>query len=106
MYSNVSKSLKLSTRRKALLYPIRTRHEPGPLDGNARIIHRVVGNKGSYEFNSDVYDIRKDTDPYWLTSIIGKDARGNPYHAVMHKFRMSRLKTLGGGMHHSEDHWW
>ncbi|KAF9616948.1 hypothetical protein IFM89_033018 [Coptis chinensis] len=27
------------------LYAVHTGHEPGPLDGNARIIHRVVGNK-------------------------------------------------------------
>ncbi|KAG6499170.1 uncharacterized protein LOC121996111 [Zingiber officinale] len=65
------------------LYAIHTGHEPGPLDGNARIIHRLVGNKGAYEFDSDAYSIRKDTDPDLLPSLIGKDDTGDPCHAVM-----------------------
>ena len=28
------------------LYAVHSGHEPGPLDGNARIMHRVVGHKG------------------------------------------------------------
>ncbi|CAI0401010.1 unnamed protein product [Linum tenue] len=30
------------------LYAVHSGHEPGPLDGNARIMHRVVGHKGGF----------------------------------------------------------
>ncbi|KAJ0633513.1 hypothetical protein HanLR1_Chr17g0677711 [Helianthus annuus] len=35
------------------LYAVHTGHEPGPLDGNARIMHRVVGHKGGFLMDQD-----------------------------------------------------
>ncbi|KAD4982569.1 hypothetical protein E3N88_19240 [Mikania micrantha] len=35
------------------LYAVHTGHEPGPLDGNARIVHRVVGHKGGFLIDQD-----------------------------------------------------
>ncbi|KAG6510080.1 uncharacterized protein LOC121974856 [Zingiber officinale] len=57
------------------LYAIHTGHEPGPLDGNARIIHRVVGNKNTYEFGSEMYGVREDMEPEPFASIMCKDDR-------------------------------
>lgn len=35
------------------LYAVHTGHEPGPLDGNARIMHRMVGHKGGVMMDQD-----------------------------------------------------
>ncbi|OVA07705.1 hypothetical protein BVC80_1827g68 [Macleaya cordata] len=55
------------------LYAVHTGHEPGPLDGNARIIHRVVGHKGGFSMDQEtVYGMSEDmeTDAY---NLLGKD---------------------------------
>lgn len=44
------------------LYAVHSGHEPGPLDGNARIIHRVVGQKGVLEVDPEVYGVREETE--------------------------------------------
>ncbi|GMI73583.1 hypothetical protein like AT3G60850 [Hibiscus trionum] len=36
------------------LYAVHSGHEPGPLDGNARIMHRVVGHKGGFLMDQDM----------------------------------------------------
>ncbi|XP_052170213.1 uncharacterized protein LOC127786683 [Diospyros lotus] len=36
------------------LYAVHSGHEPGPLDGNARIMHRVVGQKGGYLMDQEM----------------------------------------------------
>ncbi|CAN0889765.1 hypothetical protein LINGRAHAP2_LOCUS16163 [Linum grandiflorum] len=36
------------------LYAVHSGHEPGPLDGNARIMHRVVGHKGGFMMDQDM----------------------------------------------------
>ncbi|XP_022862598.1 uncharacterized protein LOC111382792 [Olea europaea var. sylvestris] len=35
------------------LYAVHSGHEPGPLDGNARIMHRMVGHKGGFLMDHD-----------------------------------------------------
>ncbi|KAF5744322.1 hypothetical protein HS088_TW08G00923 [Tripterygium wilfordii] len=43
------------------LYAVHSGHEPGPLDGNARIMHRVVGHKGGFMIDQEmVYGVRED----------------------------------------------
>ncbi|KAM7277320.1 hypothetical protein ACFE04_019186 [Oxalis oulophora] len=43
------------------LYAVHSGHEPGPLDGNARIMHRVVGHKGGLMMDQDmIYGVRED----------------------------------------------
>ncbi|KAI3796650.1 hypothetical protein L1987_39329 [Smallanthus sonchifolius] len=45
------------------LYAVHTGHEPGPLDGNARIMHRVVGLKGGFLTDQDfVYGTSDEAD--------------------------------------------
>uniref|UniRef100_A0A0D9VRV9 Uncharacterized protein n=1 Tax=Leersia perrieri TaxID=77586 RepID=A0A0D9VRV9_9ORYZ len=45
------------------LYAVHSGHEPGPLDGNARIVHRLVGHKGALEFDADIYGVSEEGDP-------------------------------------------
>ncbi|KAK8635508.1 hypothetical protein V6N13_004242 [Hibiscus sabdariffa] len=45
------------------LYAVHSGHEPGPLDGNARIMHRVVGHKGGFFMDQDIdYGVSEDLD--------------------------------------------
>lgn len=45
------------------LYAVHSGHEPGPLDGNARIMHRVVGHKGGFLMDQDtVYGFTEDVE--------------------------------------------
>ncbi|XP_057981438.1 uncharacterized protein LOC131166854 [Malania oleifera] len=45
------------------LYAVHSGHEPGPSDGNARIMHRVVGHKGGFLMDHDpVYGISDDAE--------------------------------------------
>ncbi|XP_027335617.1 uncharacterized protein LOC113849716 [Abrus precatorius] len=45
------------------LYAVHSGHEPGPLDGNARIMHRVVGHKGSYLMDQEtVYGVSEEME--------------------------------------------
>ncbi|XP_061339190.1 uncharacterized protein LOC133285891 [Gastrolobium bilobum] len=55
------------------LYAVHSGHEPGPLDGNARIMHRVVGHKGSYMMDQEtVYGVREDVQNEGF-GLLGKD---------------------------------
>ncbi|XP_055962126.1 uncharacterized protein LOC126687036 [Mercurialis annua] len=55
------------------LYAVHSGHEPGPLDGNARIMHRVVGHKGSLIMDQELdYGVREDLDSEGF-GLIGKD---------------------------------
>lgn len=55
------------------LYAVHSGHEPGPLDGNARIIHRVVGHKGSFIDDQDtVYGVSGDVELDGF-GLMGKD---------------------------------
>lgn len=76
------------------LYAVHTGHEPGPLDGNARIIHRVVGHKGA-EFLMDqetIYGMSEEmeTDTF---GFMGKDD-GDLQLSVLHQ--MQELKVEVG----------
>ncbi|KAL4621669.1 hypothetical protein ACB092_06G245900 [Castanea dentata] len=55
------------------LYAVHTGHEPGPLDGNARIMHRVVGHKGSFFMDQDtVYGVSEEMENDGF-GLLGKD---------------------------------
>ncbi|KAE9610734.1 hypothetical protein Lalb_Chr07g0189751 [Lupinus albus] len=55
------------------LYAVHSGHEPGPLDGNARIMHRVVGHKGSYMMDHEtVYGVSEEMDSEGF-GLMGKD---------------------------------
>lgn len=55
------------------LYAVHSGHEPGPLDGNARIMHRVIGNKGGLTMDQDaVYGMSDEVDNETF-SVRGKD---------------------------------
>ncbi|KDP28746.1 hypothetical protein JCGZ_14517 [Jatropha curcas] len=55
------------------LYAVHSGHEPGPLDGNARIMHRVVGHKGSFMTDQEMdYGVREDMDNEGYI-LMGKD---------------------------------
>ncbi|KAJ9171278.1 hypothetical protein P3X46_014667 [Hevea brasiliensis] len=55
------------------LYAVHSGHEPGPLDGNARIMHRVVGSKGSFMMDQEMdYGVRDDVDSEGF-GLMGKD---------------------------------
>uniref|UniRef100_A0A7N0SZH4 Uncharacterized protein n=1 Tax=Kalanchoe fedtschenkoi TaxID=63787 RepID=A0A7N0SZH4_KALFE len=54
------------------LYAVHSGHEPGPLDGNARIMHRLVGHKGAILMDQDVvYGVNEDVDEGF--GLLGKD---------------------------------
>ncbi|KAM0071327.1 hypothetical protein Hdeb2414_s0001g00023821 [Helianthus debilis subsp. tardiflorus] len=45
------------------LYAVHTGHQPGPLDGNARIMHRVLGHKGGLLMEHDmVYGVTDEAE--------------------------------------------
>lgn len=44
------------------LYAVHTGHEPGPLDGNARIMHRVVGQSGLLLDQEDEYGVNEEME--------------------------------------------
>ncbi|KAF3439974.1 hypothetical protein FNV43_RR18252 [Rhamnella rubrinervis] len=45
------------------LYAVHSGHEPGPLDGNARIMHRVVGHKGGFLMDQEtVYGVSEEME--------------------------------------------
>ncbi|KAK7349621.1 hypothetical protein VNO77_07123 [Canavalia gladiata] len=55
------------------LYAVHSGHEPGPLDGNARIMHRVVGHKGSYLMDQEtVYGVSEEMENEGF-GLMGKD---------------------------------
>nr|XP_027107811.1 uncharacterized protein LOC113727705 [Coffea arabica]XP_027108147.1 uncharacterized protein LOC113727932 [Coffea arabica]XP_027108148.1 uncharacterized protein LOC113727932 [Coffea arabica]XP_027108149.1 uncharacterized protein LOC113727932 [Coffea arabica] len=55
------------------LYAKHSGHEPGPLDGNARIMHRVVGHKGGVMMDQDaVYGMGEEAENETFV-FLGKD---------------------------------
>ncbi|WOL09678.1 hypothetical protein Cni_G18431 [Canna indica] len=76
------------------LYAIHTGHEPGPLDGNARIIHRAVGNKGAFEFDQEIYGVREDVDSEPFCSLMSKDdIRGDSRHIVLQQVKDLKVEA-------------
>ncbi|GMH00583.1 hypothetical protein Nepgr_002422 [Nepenthes gracilis] len=64
------------------LYAVHTGHEPGPLDGNARIMHRVVGHKGGFFMDrEEEYGVNEDMEN-GVFSTIARD-KGEFYLRVL-----------------------
>ncbi|XP_076951951.1 uncharacterized protein LOC143625520 [Bidens hawaiensis] len=63
------------------LYAVHSGHEPGPLDGNARIMHRVLGHKGGLLMDQDmVYGMSDDADTVY----------GDPHCSVLQQVKELR----------------
>ncbi|PIA49944.1 hypothetical protein AQUCO_01300583v1 [Aquilegia coerulea] len=75
------------------LYAVHTGHEPGPLDGNARIIHRVVGHKGGgFLMDQDtIYGMSEEmeTDAF---GFMGKDD-GDMQLSVLHQMQELKIEV-------------
>ncbi|KVH97119.1 hypothetical protein Ccrd_000777 [Cynara cardunculus var. scolymus] len=66
------------------LFAIHSGHEPGPLDGNARIMHRIVGHRGGVLMDQDlVYGMSEETDN---ENFMGKDD-GDMQHLVFQQVK-------------------
>ncbi|KAK9147576.1 hypothetical protein Scep_006333 [Stephania cephalantha] len=74
------------------LYAVHSGHEPGPLDGNARIMHRVVGHKGGgFLLDQDaVYGLNEDLEADAF-GLMGKDD-SNLQLSVLHQFQEAKLE--------------
>jgi hypothetical protein len=72
------------------LYAVHSGHEPGPLDGNARIMHRVVGHKGGLMMDQEmVYGMSEEIENDNFV-FMGKD-EGDLQHSVSQQ--MKELKN-------------
>ncbi|XP_043716833.1 uncharacterized protein LOC122664873 [Telopea speciosissima] len=73
------------------LYAVHSGHEPGPLDGNARIIHRVVGHKGGFLMDQDtVYGLNEDTETDAFALVARDD--GDFQLSVLHQVQELRAE--------------
>ncbi|XP_057805605.1 uncharacterized protein LOC131020656 [Salvia miltiorrhiza] len=71
------------------LYAVHSGHEPGPLDGNARIMHRMVGHKGGLLMDQEnVYGMAEDGENESF-GFLGKDA-GDLQHSVLQQLQEVR----------------
>ncbi|KAI3804221.1 hypothetical protein L1987_25606 [Smallanthus sonchifolius] len=68
------------------LYAVHTGHEPGPLDGSARIMHRVVGLKGGFVIDDDMIYEEADHDSF---ALMGKD-EGDIQQSVLQQVKELR----------------
>lgn len=79
------------------MYAVHSGHEPGAMDGNARIMHRLVGHKGFLMEHDVVYGVREEE---LETEEIGKDdgGGGDMRLSVLHQVHELRteLGTLEG----------
>ncbi|KAJ1413642.1 hypothetical protein SESBI_19465 [Sesbania bispinosa] len=75
------------------LYAVHSGHEPGPLDGNARIMHRVVGHKGSYLMDQDtvVYGVSEEMENDGF-GLMGKD-EGDLQFSVLQQVQELRAEV-------------
>lgn len=71
------------------LYAVHSGHEPGPLDGNARIMHRMVGHKGGLLMDQEtVYGMAEDGENDGF-GFLGKDS-GDVQHSVLQQVQELR----------------
>ncbi|KAF8092405.1 hypothetical protein N665_0415s0025 [Sinapis alba] len=79
------------------LYAVHSGHEPGAMDGNARIMHRLVGHKGFLMEQDIVYGVREDLESEEI-GLIGKGGSGGMRFTVLHQVQELRaeLGTLEG----------
>ncbi|XP_008798510.2 uncharacterized protein LOC103713382 [Phoenix dactylifera] len=75
------------------LYAVHSGHEPGPLDGNARIIHRVVGQKGGFDLDPVDYGVREEAEPESFVNLTGKEDCGDPHHMVLQLVQELRVEA-------------
>ncbi|KAJ7962223.1 Zinc finger protein [Quillaja saponaria] len=74
------------------LYAVHSGHEPGPLDGNARIMHRVVGHKGGYLMDQEtVYGVSEDMESEGF-GLMGRD-EGDLHFSVLHQVQELRAEV-------------
>ncbi|KAL6125993.1 hypothetical protein ACLB2K_074044 [Fragaria x ananassa] len=74
------------------LYAVHSGHEPGPLDGNARIMHRVVGNKGGFLMDQEtVYGVSDEFDSEGF-GLLGKE-EGDLHHSVLQQVKELRAEV-------------
>ncbi|XP_061371047.1 uncharacterized protein LOC133313667 [Gastrolobium bilobum] len=75
------------------LYAVHSGHEPGPLDGNARIMHRVVGHKGSYLMDQEtVYGVSEEMENDGF-GLMGKDEGGDLQFSVLQQVQELRAEV-------------
>ncbi|CAN8254086.1 unnamed protein product [Cochlearia groenlandica] len=79
------------------MYAVHSGHEPGAMDGNARIMHRIVGHKGFLMDQDIVYGVREDLESEGI-GLIGKDDGGDSHFSVLHQVQelRSELGSLEG----------
>ncbi|XP_016514579.1 uncharacterized protein LOC107831332 [Nicotiana tabacum] len=71
------------------LYAVHSGHEPGPLDGNARIMHRVVGHKGGFLMDQEtVYGMGDEAENEDF-GFLGKDG-GDLQHSILQQMQEAR----------------
>ncbi|CAK9165216.1 unnamed protein product [Ilex paraguariensis] len=71
------------------LYAVHSGHEPGPLDGNARIMHRVVGHKNGVLMDQKaVYGMSEEEENEGF-GFLAKD-NGDLQHSVLHQVQELR----------------
>lgn len=75
------------------LYAVHTGHEPGPLDGNARIMHRVVGHKGVFLTDEETeYEVNEEDMGNETSAIVARDD-GDFHHSVLHQIHELRSEV-------------
>ncbi|XP_037425579.1 uncharacterized protein LOC119290995 [Triticum dicoccoides] len=76
------------------LYAVHSGHEPGPLDGSARIVHRLVGHQGTFEFDPDIYDINEEGEPsFTIKGDVDVDI-DDSHQAVLQQVRELRAEVV------------
>ncbi|KAL6867469.1 hypothetical protein ACP4OV_015493 [Aristida adscensionis] len=76
------------------LYTVHSGHEPGPLDGNARIVHRLVGHKGAVEFDPDIYGVSEEGDPGFSAKGDEEVDIDDSHQAVLRQVRDIKAEVL------------
>ncbi|XP_073144708.1 uncharacterized protein [Henckelia pumila] len=71
------------------LYAVHSGHEPGPLDGNARIMHRMVGYKGGFLMDHETVYGMVDEGENDVFGFLGKDS-GDMQHSVFQQVQELR----------------
>uniref|UniRef100_A0A5B7A815 Uncharacterized protein n=1 Tax=Davidia involucrata TaxID=16924 RepID=A0A5B7A815_DAVIN len=65
------------------LYAVHSGHEPGPLDGNARIMHRVVGHKGGFLMDQETVFGMSDEVENESFGFMGKEEGDLQHHSIL-----------------------
>ncbi|XP_011090838.1 uncharacterized protein LOC105171418 [Sesamum indicum] len=71
------------------LYALHSGHEPGPLDGNARIMHRIVGHKGGFLMDHETLNGMAEEGENDNFGFLGKDT-GQLQHSVLKQLQELR----------------